>query len=182
MFYFYIFETLDTVFKIFPSRFMKCFCFRFQTTYSSTSGKIIIDKCVVNDYHAFKIRPFTSTPPVYLLIENIQRCLCMFGIDYPLKKFPLHVHNNITDEKRQLKVIDIAGLPIGYVPQVFRHILDNGGKIYAEVTAQPVPSFHPYPEPNKEEDGVVLPWKYILANIDADNLLNEMKQMEFYCM
>lgn len=144
MFYFYIFETLDTVSKIFPSRFMKCFCFRFQTTFSSTSSKIIIDKCVVNDYHAFKIRPFTSTPPVYLLIENIQRCL---GKDYPLKKFPLHVHNNITDEKRQLKVIDIAGLPIGYVPQVFRHILDNGGIIYAEVTAQPVPSFHPYPEP-----------------------------------
>lgn len=115
-FTFYIFETLDTVSKIFPSRFMKCFCFRFQTTFSSTSSKIIIDKFVVNDYHACKIRPFTSTPPVYLLIENIQRCLCMFGIDYPLKKFPLHVHNNITDEKRQLKVIDIAGLPIRYVP------------------------------------------------------------------
>lgn len=114
--FFYIFETLDTVSKIFPSRFMKCFCFRFQTTFSSTSSKIIIDKCVVNDYHAFKIRPFTSTPPVYLLIVNIQRCLCMFGIDYPLKKFPLHVHNNITDEQRQLKVIDIAGLPIRYVP------------------------------------------------------------------
>lgn len=64
----------------------------------------------------------------------------------------------------------------------FFWILDNGGKIYAEVTAQPVPSFHPYPEPNKEEDGVVLTWKYILANIDADNLLNELKQMELYCM
>lgn len=119
MFYIYIFETLDTVSEIFPSRFMKCFCFCFQTTFSSTSSKIIIDKCVVNDYHAFKIRPFTSTPPVYLLIENIQRCHCMFGKAYPLKKVPQHVCNNITDEKRQLKVIDIAGLPIGHVPQYF---------------------------------------------------------------
>lgn len=41
-----------------------------------------------------------------------------------------------------------------------------GGEIYAEVTGQPVPSFHPWPEPNEEGGGVVLPCKYILTNVD----------------
>lgn len=41
------------------------------------------------------------------------------------------MHDNITDEKRQLILSDIAGLPIGHVPMClsshFRDIFDNGG-------------------------------------------------------
>ncbi|XP_062618275.1 uncharacterized protein LOC134279876 [Saccostrea cucullata] len=150
---------------------------------SSASRKVIIDKCVVKGYHAFKIRPPFTSPPTRLLVDreysNIKddnACLVWLP---PLNKFPQHIHNDITDEKRQLKVSDIAGLPIGHVPRClsahFRNILDNGGEIFAEVTGQPVPSFHPWPEPNKEGGGVVLPCKYILANVDGENLFNELK-------
>ena len=42
--------------------------------------------------------------------------------------FSIDMHNMFTDEKRQLKLTDIAGLPIGHVPKclssVFRHVLD----------------------------------------------------------
>lgn len=135
-----------------------------ENSSSSTSSKIIIDKCVVKGYHAFKIRfPFTS-PPTRCLVDreysNIKdENACLVWLP-PLNKFTPDVHNNIKDEKRQLKLSDIAGLPIGHVPKClslhFRDILDNGGEIYAEVTGQPVPSFHPWPEPN--EEGVV--WFY----------------------
>lgn len=166
---------------------------------SSSSSKIIINKCVVKGYHAFKIRPPFTSPPTRLLVDreysnikDVNACLVWLP---PLNKFPPHMHDNITDAKRQLKLSDIAGLPIGHVPRCLsshcRDVLDNGGEIYAEVTGQPVPSFHPWPEPNEEGGGVVLPCKYILTNIDVNNLLNKLKElfskleegaeMELYC-
>lgn len=114
------------------STFLKYFFFRFQSTMdaeiknSSSSSKIIINKCVVKGYHAFKIRPPFTSPPTRLLVDR--ECLVWLP---PLNKFPPHMHDNITDAKRQLKLSDIAGLPIGHVPRClsshFRDIFDNGG-------------------------------------------------------
>lgn len=50
----------------------------------------------------------------------------------------------VTDEKRQLKLSDDAGLPIGHVPRClsdfFCTIIDQGGEIKAETTGKPAPS------------------------------------------
>jgi len=35
----------------------------------------------------------------------------------PLDSFPKEMHNFTTDEKRQLKLEDVAGLPIGHTPK-----------------------------------------------------------------
>lgn len=69
--------------------------------------------------------------------------------------------------------------------------MDNGGEINAEVTGQPVQRFHLLAEPNEEWGGVVFPCQYLLANVDVDNLLNELQElfskleegdaMELYC-
>ncbi|XP_048757423.2 uncharacterized protein LOC125667806 [Ostrea edulis] len=150
---------------------------------SLASTKIIIDKCVVKGYHVFKIRPPYTPPPTRLIVDreysNIKDSnACLVWLP-PLNNFPPNIHNDITDEKRQLKVSDIAGLPIGHVPKClsahFRNILDNGGEIFAEVTGQPVVSFPPWPEPNEEGGGVVLPCKYILENVNASTLFDKLK-------
>lgn len=60
---------------------------------------------------------------------------------------------------------------------IFGTFLIMGGGIYAEVTGHPVPSFYPWPEPNEKGGGVVLPYKYILTNIDVNNLLNKLKEL-----
>ena len=105
--------------------------------------------------------------------------------------FSIDMHNMFTDEKRQLKLSDIAGLPIGHVPKclssVFRHDLDEGGEIHAEVTGEPVPSFAPWPEPQSEGGGVVLPCNYIISKTNItvlhDKLFNLLKGLkEGSCM
>lgn len=76
-----------------------------------------------------------------------------------LESFPPDIHGMVTDEKRQLKLSDVAGLPIGHVPrclsQFFCTIIDQGGEIKAETTGHPVPSFPPWPAPNEEGGGGV---------------------------
>lgn len=59
---------------------------------SSSSSKIIIDKCVVKGYHAFKIRPPFTSPPTRLLVDreysnikDVNACLVWLP---PLNKFP----------------------------------------------------------------------------------------------
>ena len=48
------------------------------------------------------------------------------------------VQEMVTDEKRKLKLSDIAGLPIGHVPKclskLFRDVLDEGGEITGDKT------------------------------------------------
>ena len=78
-----------------------------------------------------------------------------------------------TDEKRQLKLSDIAGLPVGHVPGTlsgcFRRILDSGGHIYAIVTGEPCPSFPPWPAQNEKGGGVVIPCTYVVEVDDVDS-------------
>lgn len=54
--------------------------------------------------------------------------------------------------------------------------MDSGGEIDAEVAEK---NKIPWPEPNEEGGGVVLPCKHIhvLANIDVDNLSNELNKL-----
>ena len=48
----------------------------------------------------------------------------------PLDSFPKEMHNLTTDEKRQLKLGDVAGLPIGHTPKslsgYFRSVMQDG--------------------------------------------------------
>jgi hypothetical protein len=45
---------------------------------------------------------------------------------------------------------------------VFSAVFYQDGEVTAETTGQPVPSFPPWPTPNEEEGGVVIPCKYFI--------------------
>ncbi len=84
----------------------------------------------------------------------------------PITAFDTHLHSVVTDEKRQLTLSDISDLPLGHVPRtlagVFRCIMDSGGRIFAEPTGEPVPSFPPWPAPHEKGGGVVIPCHYVV--------------------
>jgi len=60
---------------------------------------------------------------------------CLTGIPN-LETFDESAHGMSTDNKRQLILFDVTGLPIDNVPReldtCFREVLDNGGTIHAE--------------------------------------------------
>jgi len=60
---------------------------------------------------------------------------CLTGIP-KLETFYESAHGMSTDNKRQLLLFDVAGLPIENVPRelatCFRKVLDNGGTIHTE--------------------------------------------------
>ncbi|KAH3713528.1 hypothetical protein DPMN_073320 [Dreissena polymorpha] len=129
---------------------------------------------VIKGYHVFMIRPFITSPPTQLIVDrdysnkkDPDACLVWLPA---LETFPISVHDTVTDEKRQLKLSDIAGLPIGHVPKIlsnfFSLIINEGGTITAQVTGEPVPSFPPWPAPNEEGRGVVLPCNYVINHSD----------------
>lgn len=96
------------------------------------------------------------------------------------------VQEMVTDEKRKLKLSDIAGLPIGHVPKclskLFRDILDEGGEITREATDQPKPSFPPWPKPNEEGGGIVIPCKDILSKLkDLNSCFKELENILQSC-
>lgn len=80
----------------------------------------------------------------------------------------------VTDQQRQLKLSDVAGLPIGHAPRIlasfFRSILDNEGAIHAECTGNPCPSFPPptWPAPAETGGGVVIPCKFFIVCYNKD--------------
>ncbi|KAJ8315488.1 hypothetical protein KUTeg_007638 [Tegillarca granosa] len=125
------------------------------------SYTITLKNSVIKGYHAFEIRPPMTTPPCPLTVEpeytNIQdNCACLVWIP-DLEYFSQDQLGMTTDEKRHFKLEDVAGLPLGHVPRSlapqFRIILDKGGKVHAEVTGEPTPSYPPWPAPH--EEGVV---------------------------
>ncbi|WAR18261.1 hypothetical protein MAR_000099 [Mya arenaria] len=96
-----------------------------------------------------------------------------------------------TDDKRHLKLEDVAGLPVGHAPRsltpYFRNFIDRGGKVSSEVTGAPVPSYPPWPAQHEEGGGVVLPCNYIISTSceddfkvlsDALNAIREGASME----
>ena len=66
-----------------------------------------------------------------------------------------------TDNKRQMILFDVTGLPIENVPielaTCFRVVLDNGGTINAEPYDEPAPSSSPWPEQHQVGSGAILP-------------------------
>ncbi|XP_060564361.1 uncharacterized protein LOC132723619 [Ruditapes philippinarum] len=150
----------------------------------SNPTKILLKNCVIKGYHVFQIRPPKTNPPTQLTIDreytnthDANACLVWLP---PLETFPEHIHDQFTDEKRQLILSDVARSPIGHVPkclsEVFCDVMDNGGKIFAEVTGDPVPSFPPWPSKDQEGGGIVLPCQYSFFDIDIDVCFNKLKK------
>ena len=113
---------------------MKYFLF-FQSTIQGpkqqddVASRIIIDESVIKGYHHFKIRPPYITPMPqlsidreYTNIKDINACLVWLP---PIGSFPSEVQEMVTDEKRKLKLSDIAGLPIGHVPKMFIKVVSR---------------------------------------------------------
>ena len=132
----------------------------------------------------FQIRAPKTQPHTQLTIDREytnthDEHACLVWIP-PLETFPVDLHNQFTDEKRQLILSDVAGLPVGHVPkclsELFCDVMDNGGKIYAEVTGDPVPSFPPWPAQDQEGGGIVLPCKYIFTDIDIEVFFFKIKK------
>jgi len=61
--------------------------------------------------------------------------------------FDQSAHGMSKDNKRQLALFDVTGLPTENVPRelatCFREVLDNGGTIHAEPYGEPAPSPSP---------------------------------------
>ena len=77
---------------------------------------MIVRNSVIKGYHRFQIRPPFNTPPTRLHVEpeytNIHDICACLGWLPPQDSFPDNIYHSITDEKRQLKLEDMAGLPI----------------------------------------------------------------------
>ena len=101
----------------------------------------------------------------------------------PLNMFPPDIHDEFTDVRRQLKLRDIAGLPVGHVPKClssyFRNVLDKDGHIYAVVTGEPTPSFPPWPAPSADGGGVIIPCKFIIddAKMEIDEHFKNISEL-----
>ena len=67
---------------------------------------------------------------------------------------------------------------MGHVPKClapsFVEVMDNGGTILAEVKGDSVPSFEPWPAPDQEEGGAVLPCDYTFSDIDTNVYFAEL--------
>lgn len=131
---------------------------------------IKLSNSVIKGYHVYRIRPPVTNPPTrlrvdreYTNIKDVNACLVWIP---ELNSFPQHLHKLVTDTKRSLYLDDVADLPIGHVPRslagFFRNILDSGGSVFAEVIGDPTPSFPPWPRPDEEGGGVVLPADYFI--------------------
>jgi len=74
---------------------------------------------------------------------------CLAGIP-KLETFDESAHGMSTDNKRQLILFDVTGLPIESVPRelvtCLRDVLDNGVTMHAEPYGEPSPSSSPWPE------------------------------------
>lgn len=125
---------------------------------------------MIKGYHAYQIRSPITDPPTQLRVDreytniaDMEACLVWLP---DLETFNENVHDLVTDQTRQLKLCDIAGLPIGHVPRIlagfFRTVLDEKGSIYAITTGEPCPSFPPWPAPSEKGGGAVIPCSYFI--------------------
>ena len=94
-----------------------------------------------------------------------------------------------TDNKRQLVLFYVTGIPTENVPRelatCFREVLDNGGTIHAEPYGEPAPSPSHWPEQHEVGGGVILPGNYITdlchqhmtrSSVCWDTLFSKRKQ------
>ena len=146
----------------------KVFIFSFNFQSSSLACSLLLENAVIKGYHSYKIIPPETEPATELMVDreytnikDVNSCLVWVP---PLDSFPPTLHSMLTDEKRHLQLVDIAGLPVGHVPRglarAFRTLLDEGGSVTALILGPPVPSFPPWPSPNETGGGVVIPCNY----------------------
>jgi hypothetical protein len=173
---------------------LKVYNFIFQVsgeTSQSTDGNakecppvkatILAKNSVVKGYHAFKIKPPSDTQLIvdreYTNINDKDACLIWVP---ELTTFDPNLHDMVTDEQTNLRLSDIAGLPIGHVPRVlascFYHIIDSGDSVFATVTGDPVQSFPPWPAPSEKGGGAVIPCDYTLVVKDKESVLTLLKE------
>ena len=147
-------------------------------------SKVFLKNSVIKGYHVFQIRPPKTNPPTLLTIDreytnthDASACLVWLP---SLETFPEDIHDQFTDEKRQLMLSDVAGLPVGHVPkclsELFCDFMDHGGKIFAEVTGDPIPSFPPWPSKDQEGGGIVLPCHYSFIDVDIDMCITKLNK------
>lgn len=150
------------------------------------SSPIRLLNCVIKGYHVYKIRPPMTDPPSLLLVDreytNIHdMSACLVWIP-KLETFDENMHNMSTDNKRQLVLSDVAGLPLGHVPRelapCFREVLDKGGTVHAEPCGEPAPSSSPWPEQHEAGGGVNLPCHYVIKTLPSsyDQILSLLRQ------
>jgi hypothetical protein len=125
---------------------------------------------VIKGFHEYKIHPPMTNPPTQLRVDleytNLHDPHASLVWIPEIESFPSSCHDMVTDEKRCLKLMDVAGLPIGHAPRgisaAFRQILEGGAKIFAEPTGEPCPSFSPWPSMLEKGGGIVIPCDYIM--------------------
>jgi hypothetical protein len=95
---------------------------------------------LIKGYHTYKIKPPICELPVdreYTNIHDTSACLVWVP---PITDFAEHRQFEVTDNKRELTISDMAGLPMGHVPKgiagAFRTIMDTGGHICAVTTGE----------------------------------------------
>jgi len=83
-----------------------------------------------------------------------------------LETFDESMHGISTDNKRQLVMFNVTGLPIEHVPRelvtCFREVLASGGTIHAEPYKEPAPSSSPWPEQQQVGSGAIGPCNKII--------------------
>ena len=162
----------------------KYYIFQASTAERPATTTILLKNSVIKGYHAFKIRPPETDPRTELIVDReysniVDKDACLVWMP-ELSVFEKNLHGMITDKDRNLKLSDIAGLAIGRVPltlaSCFYKVLDDGGKVCAMVTGDPVRSFPPWPAPDEKGGGVVLPCDYKLVVHDSDKTVQMLKE------
>ena len=125
---------------------------------------------VIKGYHVYEVKPPRTNPPTRLVVEreytNIHDVNASLVWIPELANFNQDLHDMYTDQKRFLKLSDVAGLPVGHVPLglggAFRKLLDKSCSIFSEPIGDPCASFPPWPPTHEKGGGVVIPCDYIV--------------------
>ena len=76
-----------------------------------------------------------------------------------------------TDNKHQLVLFNVTGLPTENVPRelatCFKVVLDKSETIHSEPYGEPAPSLSPWPEQHEVDVGVILPCSYIIRHLPS---------------
>jgi len=148
--------------------------------------RIITNTCVlrnsksIDDWHIQKRGHLLKHYQIQLYHWYFDFCLifngeyiykhCLTGIP-KLETFDENMHGMSTDNKRQLVLFDVTGLPIENVPielaTCFREVLDNGGTSHAEPYGESAPSPLPWPELHEVGGGVILPCNNIIRHLPS---------------
>lgn len=149
---------------------------------ASCCTSITLENSVIKGYHVYKIKTPITGPVTKLVVDREYTYIkdkdaCLVWIP-GLSESDITLHDMVTDDKRQLKLSDIAALPIGHVPCIlcFYNVLDSGGHVCAIMTGEPTPSFPQWPAPSESGGGVVIPCKYVLTAEDEVNTIQMLRE------